>query len=126
MLSALDRGEEPGGGGAADLLHECLIEALSNEPLLPTESGPSKPIGACVLPSPLLGREGGALPERAGEGREVGRRRVPECRVLSWPLGPRGRRPRCSPIDAFRVRGCSGHTRRPAESLGTGARVRGL
>ena len=58
VLSALDRGDEPGGGGAADLLHSCLIDALSDEPLLPTESGPSKPINACVLPSPLLDLEG--------------------------------------------------------------------
>ena len=58
VLSALDRGNAAGGGDAADYLHECLIEALSDRPLLPTESGRRKPIRACVLPSSLMEQEG--------------------------------------------------------------------
>ena len=58
VLSALDRGDDPGGGGAADLLHKCLVEVLAGEPLIPSESGQVRPIGACALPSPLLEMEG--------------------------------------------------------------------
>ena len=58
VLSALDRGDDPGGGDAADLLHECLVKVLAGEPLIPAESGQVRPIGACALPSPLLEQEG--------------------------------------------------------------------
>ena len=58
VLSALDRGDDPGGGDAADLLHECLVEVLTGEALIPAESGQVRPIGACALPSPLLEQEG--------------------------------------------------------------------
>ena len=59
MLSALDRGDDPGGGDAADLLHDCLVEgARRTTPLIPTESGQTLPIGTCALPSPLLEQEG--------------------------------------------------------------------
>lgn len=58
VLSALDRGDDPGGGDAADLLHECLVDVLVDEPLIPTESGQIRPIGTCALPSPLLEQEG--------------------------------------------------------------------
>ena len=61
VLSALDRGENPSGGDAAHLYHECLVEVLANEPLIPTESGQIRPIGACALPTPLLDREGEAF-----------------------------------------------------------------
>lgn len=58
VLAVLDRGEEPSDGPAAELLHACLVEALAEEPLLPTEQGDEKPLAACVLPSPLLEAEG--------------------------------------------------------------------
>ena len=58
VLSALDRGENPSGGDAAHLFHECLVEVLANAPLIPTESGQVRPIAACALPSPVLDLEG--------------------------------------------------------------------
>lgn len=58
VLSVLDRGQEPSGGDAAELLHACLVEALAEKPLLPTETGETKPLIACVLPSPLVETEG--------------------------------------------------------------------
>ncbi|MXW98909.1 MAG: DUF3883 domain-containing protein [Acidimicrobiaceae bacterium] len=58
VLSALDRGDDPGGGDAADLLHECLVKELAGEPLISTESGQVRPIDACALPSPLLEMDG--------------------------------------------------------------------
>lgn len=67
VLSVLDRGEEPSGGDAAELLHLCLVEALENQPLLPTESGPTKTLNACVLPSPLVEAEGELFRRVLGE-----------------------------------------------------------
>lgn len=58
VLLALDRGENPSGGDAADLFHECLVEWLADEPLIPTESGQIRSIRACALPAPLLAMEG--------------------------------------------------------------------
>lgn len=59
VLAALDRGDDPdGGGAAAQLLHDCLVELLAAEPLIPTESGHLRPIGACALPPYLLEKEG--------------------------------------------------------------------
>ena len=57
-LAALDRGDDPDGGEAANLLHDCLVELLAAEPLIPTESGHRRPIGACILPPSLLEKEG--------------------------------------------------------------------
>jgi hypothetical protein len=58
VLHVLDRGVNQSGGDAARLLHSSLTEALSSVPLLPTELGVTQPLPACVLPSPLLEREG--------------------------------------------------------------------
>ena len=58
VLSALDRGENPSGGDAADFFHKCLVERLADEPLIPTESGQFRSIRSCALPSPLLDAEG--------------------------------------------------------------------
>lgn len=58
VLSALDRGQTEIGGDIAHLFHKCLVRALANKPLIPTESGQILPIGACVLPSPSLDKEG--------------------------------------------------------------------
>jgi hypothetical protein len=67
VLSVLDRGEEPHGGGAAELLHMRLVEALAEHPLLPTESGDTKTLAACVLPSPLVESEGELFRSVLGE-----------------------------------------------------------
>src|SRR3546814_9451761 len=58
VLSVLDRGEEPTGGDAAELLHARLVGALAERRLLPTESGDTRPLAACVLPSHLVESEG--------------------------------------------------------------------
>jgi len=58
VLAALDRGDDPDGGEAANLLHDCLVELLAAEPLIPTESGHRRQIGACALPPSLLEKEG--------------------------------------------------------------------
>lgn len=57
-LAVLDRGEEPNGGAAAELLHASLVDALAQVSLLPTEAGEEKPLPAFVLPSPLVEAEG--------------------------------------------------------------------
>lgn len=67
VLSALDRGEDPDGGDAAELLHLSLVEALAAKPLLPTESGATKTLSACVLPSPLVESEGELFRRVLGE-----------------------------------------------------------
>jgi len=58
VLAALDRGDDPVGAGAANLLHECLVELLAGEPLIPTGFGHRLPIAECVLPPTLLEKEG--------------------------------------------------------------------
>ena len=67
VLAVLDRGEDPGGGAAAELLHACLVDALAEKPLLPTELGDEKPLAACVLPSPLVEAEGELFRSVLGE-----------------------------------------------------------
>lgn len=67
VLAVLDRGEDPSGGAAAELLHSCMVDALAEKPLLPTELGEEKPLAACVLPSPLMEAEGGLFRSVLGE-----------------------------------------------------------
>ncbi len=67
VLAVLDRGEDPRDGPAAELLHKCLVDALAEEPLLPTELGDEKPLAACVLPSPLVEAEGELFRSVLGE-----------------------------------------------------------
>ena len=58
VLQVLDRGVDPGGGAAAELLHESLTASLSTQPLLPTESGTVRALPQCALPSSLVEAEG--------------------------------------------------------------------
>ena len=58
VLASLDRGDDPGGADAANLLHGSLVKLLAVEPLIPTESNHLRPIGACALPPSLLEKEG--------------------------------------------------------------------
>ncbi len=58
VLAALDRGEDRDGGEAANLLHDCLVDSLADEPLIPTESGHLRPIQECVLPNSSLELKG--------------------------------------------------------------------
>jgi hypothetical protein len=58
VLLALDRRENPEGGDAANLFHECLVDELADVPLIPMESGQIRPINNCALPSPMLEEEG--------------------------------------------------------------------
>lgn len=77
VLSVLDRGEEPSGGAAAELFHVCLVEALADKPLLPTESGDTKTLTACVLPSPLVEAEGELFRSVLGEDARWGEAEFP-------------------------------------------------
>lgn len=77
VLSVLDRGVSPIGAQAAELFHECLVEALAGTPLLPTESGEMKTLAACVLPSPLVEAEGEIFRSVLGVGARWGGRDFP-------------------------------------------------
>lgn len=77
VLAVLDRGEERSGGDAAEMLHACLVEALAEKPLLPTESGELIPMTACVLPSPLVGAEGELFRRVLGEDARWGEAEFP-------------------------------------------------
>ena len=67
VLQVLDRCPNTAGGDTAALLHESLVAAIEDVPLLPTERGEVLPLPRCTLPSSLVEGEGELFRDVLGE-----------------------------------------------------------